>query len=104
LLFLAFARAVVHSFHANQEPSFRPKLAHSLIVSSAVEKSASPPRSFPTITVHFVLRSPLNPKIAHSECGKEPGVLLSQNYFSAFSTQKSHVKPRNHLNASNEKK
>jgi hypothetical protein len=72
-------------------------------VSSAVEKSASPPDLSPPsrCTLSCV---PLNPKIAHSECGKEPGVLLSQNYFSAFSAQKSHVKPRNHLNASNEKK
>src|ERR1700738_2918079 len=43
----AFALARTFAFTQNKESSFRPEAAHSLIVSSAVEKSASPPRPSP---------------------------------------------------------
>jgi hypothetical protein len=57
--------------------------------------------SYPQHTC-FCLQKP-----GHSECSQNPPVCCpfrSQNYFSAFSAQKSHVKPQNHLNASKKRK
>jgi hypothetical protein len=81
--------------------------AHSLIVSSAAEKSGSPPRPFPATTAHLRLscrssssstpknRSFLDAATNRAFCC----CFYSRNYFSAFSAQKSHVKHQNHLNA-----
>jgi hypothetical protein len=100
------------SFAHHPETVISTEAAHSLTVSSAVEKSASPPRPFPSHRGAFAFVSPIvlfpqPKKTNHSERSEETGISplfqRSQLFFRVFA-QKSHVKPQKHLNASNKRK
>jgi hypothetical protein len=77
----AVAFAVARSLYPNQKTVISTEAAHAF-VSSAVEKSASSPR-----TLH---------EIPHSIAFAATAIFLF-----SFSAQKSHVKPQNHLNPTN---